>query len=204
MDKPRIMVAKLDQDGHDRGVKVVASAFGDVGFEVIADPGGGRRACREIEVHVVGMSSLTAGHKTPVPQRVEALKRRGAGTFSWWSAGSFRDRTISSTRLNALRLRRSFQRRRKRRSLGPPRCVDTRSKWLICMPCPKPDSACNGYPAKRWVQARIAREIGASDASPESLPQHAYRRVGGSMVAGDRYRRSPRSDEPLFALRIGA
>ena len=82
-ETPRIMVAKLGQDGHDRGAKVIASAFGDVGFEVIAGPlfqtpdEAAETAVAE-KVHVVGMSSLAAGHKTLAPQLIEALKARGA------------------------------------------------------------------------------------------------------------------------------
>ncbi|CUX58631.1 MULTISPECIES: methylmalonyl-CoA mutase [Agrobacterium] len=81
--KPRIMVAKLGQDGHDRGAKVIASAFGDIGFDVLAGPlfqtpaEAADLAVRN-KVHVVGMSSLAAGHKTLAPQLVEALKQKGA------------------------------------------------------------------------------------------------------------------------------
>ncbi len=81
--KPRIMVAKLGQDGHDRGAKVIASAFGDIGFEVLAGPlfqtpDEAADMAVKNKVHVVGMSSLAAGHKTLAPQLVEALKKRGA------------------------------------------------------------------------------------------------------------------------------
>ncbi|WP_409527672.1 methylmalonyl-CoA mutase [Rhizobium lusitanum] len=81
--KPKIMVAKLGQDGHDRGAKVIASAFGDVGFDVVAGPlfqtpdEAADLAVRE-KVQVIGMSSLAAGHKTLAPQLVEALKKKGA------------------------------------------------------------------------------------------------------------------------------
>ncbi|MCX8999594.1 methylmalonyl-CoA mutase [Rhizobiaceae bacterium BDR2-2] len=80
---PRILVAKLGQDGHDRGAKVIASAFGDIGFDVVAGPlfqtpeEAADLAVAE-KVQVVGMSSLAAGHKTLAPQLVEALKARGA------------------------------------------------------------------------------------------------------------------------------
>lgn len=82
--KPRIMVAKLGQDGHDRGAKIIASAFGDIGFEVLAGPlfqtpGEAADLAVSSSVHVVGMSSLAAGHKTLAPQLIEALKARGAG-----------------------------------------------------------------------------------------------------------------------------
>ncbi|MBB5577358.1 MULTISPECIES: methylmalonyl-CoA mutase [Rhizobium] len=81
--KPRIMVAKLGQDGHDRGAKVIASAFGDLGFDVLAGPlfqtpVEAADLAVQNKVHVVGMSSLAAGHKTLAPQLVEALKQKGA------------------------------------------------------------------------------------------------------------------------------
>jgi methylmalonyl-CoA mutase len=80
---PKILVAKLGQDGHDRGAKVIASAFGDIGFEVLAGPlfqtpeEVADLAVKE-KVQVVGMSSLAAGHRTLAPQLVEALKARNA------------------------------------------------------------------------------------------------------------------------------
>ena len=82
-EKPRIMVAKLGQDGHDRGAKVIASAFGDIGFEVIAGPlfqtpDEAADTAIASKVHVVGMSSLAAGHKTLAPQLVAALRSKGA------------------------------------------------------------------------------------------------------------------------------
>jgi methylmalonyl-CoA mutase len=82
-DTPRLLVAKLGQDGHDRGAKIIASAFGDIGFEVIAGPlfqtpqEAADLALRS-KVHIVGMSSLAAGHRTLAPQLVEALKAKGA------------------------------------------------------------------------------------------------------------------------------
>ncbi|KQS71687.1 methylmalonyl-CoA mutase [Rhizobium sp. Leaf371] len=84
--KPKIMVAKLGQDGHDRGAKIIASAFGDIGFDVLAAPlfqtpdEAAEMAIRH-KVHVVGMSSLAAGHKTLAPQLVAALKARGAANI---------------------------------------------------------------------------------------------------------------------------
>ncbi|WP_042777769.1 methylmalonyl-CoA mutase [Sinorhizobium fredii] len=80
--KPKIMVAKLGQDGHDRGAKVIASAFGDIGFDVVAGPlfqtpdEAAELALAE-EVTVIGVSSLAAGHKTLMPQLAEALRKRG-------------------------------------------------------------------------------------------------------------------------------
>ena len=78
-----MLVAKLGQDGHDRGAKIIASAFGDIGFDVVAGPlfqtpEEAASLAVESKVHVVGMSSLAAGHKTLAPQLVEALKAKGA------------------------------------------------------------------------------------------------------------------------------
>jgi methylmalonyl-CoA mutase len=81
--RPRIMVAKLGQDGHDRGAKVVATAFADLGFDVdvgplFQTPGEAARQAMENDVHAIGVSTLAAGHKTLVPQLIEALKKEGA------------------------------------------------------------------------------------------------------------------------------
>ena len=81
--RPRMLVAKMGQDGHDRGAKVVATAFADVGFDVdlspmFSTPDEVARQAVENDVHVVGASSLAAGHKTLVPQLIEALKAAGA------------------------------------------------------------------------------------------------------------------------------
>ncbi|MES5099247.1 methylmalonyl-CoA mutase [Agrobacterium sp. BA1120] len=81
--KPKMLVAKLGQDGHDRGAKIIASAFGDIGFDVVAGPlfqtpEEAADLAIENKVHVVGMSSLAAGHKTLAPQLVQALKAKGA------------------------------------------------------------------------------------------------------------------------------
>ncbi|MES0094730.1 methylmalonyl-CoA mutase [Mesorhizobium sp. M0030] len=80
--RPKLMVAKLGQDGHDRGAKVIASAFGDLGFDVVAGPlfqtpEEAASMAVASEVHVVGASSLAAGHKTLLPQLIQALKARG-------------------------------------------------------------------------------------------------------------------------------
>ncbi|MDQ0332972.1 methylmalonyl-CoA mutase [Mesorhizobium sp. YL-MeA3-2017] len=80
--KPKIIVAKLGQDGHDRGAKFIASAFGDIGFEVVAGPlfqtpDEVAELALALKVHVIGVSSLAAGHKTLLPQLVGALKRNG-------------------------------------------------------------------------------------------------------------------------------
>ncbi|MCO5158978.1 MAG: methylmalonyl-CoA mutase [Aquamicrobium sp.] len=82
-ETPKLLVAKLGQDGHDRGAKIIASAFGDIGFDVIAGPlfqtpDEAADLAVKSKVHVVGMSSLAAGHKTLAPQLVEALKAKGA------------------------------------------------------------------------------------------------------------------------------
>ena len=81
--RPRMLVAKMGQDGHDRGAKVVATAFADVGFDVdlspmFSTPEEVARQAIENDVHVVGASSLAAGHKTLVPQLIDALREQGA------------------------------------------------------------------------------------------------------------------------------
>lgn len=81
--RPRMLVAKMGQDGHDRGAKVVATAFADVGFDVdlspmFATPEEVARQAIENDVHVVGASSLAAGHKTLVPELIDALRAQGA------------------------------------------------------------------------------------------------------------------------------
>ena len=81
--RPRVMIAKLGQDGHDRGAKVVATAFADLGFDVdmgplFQTPEECARQAIENDVHAVGISTLAAGHKTLVPAIIEALKAEGA------------------------------------------------------------------------------------------------------------------------------
>ncbi len=81
--RPRVMVAKLGQDGHDRGAKVVASAFADMGFDIdvgplFQTPEEAARHAVENDVHAVGVSTLAAGHKTLVPALIKALKAQGA------------------------------------------------------------------------------------------------------------------------------
>jgi methylmalonyl-CoA mutase len=81
--RPRMLVCKMGQDGHDRGAKVVATAFADVGFDVdlspmFSTPEEVAKQAIENDVHVVGASSLAAGHKTLVPALVQALKAQGA------------------------------------------------------------------------------------------------------------------------------
>ncbi len=80
--QPRIMVAKMGQDGHDRGAKVVATGYADIGFDVdmgplFQTPAEAAKQAVENDVHVLGVSSLAAGHKTLVPQVVEELKKLG-------------------------------------------------------------------------------------------------------------------------------
>ena len=81
--RPRVMIAKLGQDGHDRGAKVVASAFADLGFDVdvgplFQTPEECARQAIENDVHAVGVSTLAAGHKTLVPEIIRALREQGA------------------------------------------------------------------------------------------------------------------------------
>jgi methylmalonyl-CoA mutase len=81
--RPRLLVVKLGQDGHDRGAKVIATAFADIGFDVdigplFQTPAEAARQAIENDVHIVGVSSLAAGHKTLVPQLIDELRRQGA------------------------------------------------------------------------------------------------------------------------------
>ena len=78
--RPRIMIAKMGQDGHDRGAKVVATGYADVGFDVdigplFQTPAEAAKQAVENDVHILGVSSLAAGHKTLVPQVIEELKK---------------------------------------------------------------------------------------------------------------------------------
>ena len=80
--RPRIMVAKMGQDGHDRGAKVVATAYADMGFDVdvgplFQTPAETARDAVDNDVHIVGMSSLAAGHKTLLPQLMDELRKLG-------------------------------------------------------------------------------------------------------------------------------
>lgn len=82
--RPRIMIAKMGQDGHDRGAKVIATSFADMGFDVdigplFQTPAEAAKQAVENDVHILGVSSLAAGHKTLVPQVIEELKKYGRG-----------------------------------------------------------------------------------------------------------------------------
>ena len=78
-----MLVVKMGQDGHDRGAKVIATAFADMGFDVdvgpmFQTPAEAARQAIENDVHIVGISSQAAGHKTLVPQLIDSLKSQGA------------------------------------------------------------------------------------------------------------------------------
>jgi methylmalonyl-CoA mutase len=78
-----MLVVKLGQDGHDRGAKIIASAFADIGFDVdvgplFQTPEEAARQAVENDVHLIGVSTQAAGHKTLVPELVEALRKAGA------------------------------------------------------------------------------------------------------------------------------
>jgi methylmalonyl-CoA mutase len=90
--RPRILIAKLGQDGHDRGAKVVATAFADLGFDVdigplFQTPEEAARQAIENDVHAVGVSTLAAGHLTLVPQLVSALRAQGANDIAVFVGG---------------------------------------------------------------------------------------------------------------------
>jgi methylmalonyl-CoA mutase len=80
--RPRIMIAKMGQDGHDRGAKVIATSFADIGFDVdigplFQTPHEAAKQAVENDVHILGVSSLAAGHKTLIPQVIDELKKMG-------------------------------------------------------------------------------------------------------------------------------
>jgi methylmalonyl-CoA mutase len=90
--RPRIMIAKLGQDGHDRGAKVVATAYADLGFDIdmgplFQTPEEAARQAIENDVHAIGCSSLAAGHKTLVPQIIQCLKEQGADDIIVFAGG---------------------------------------------------------------------------------------------------------------------
>ncbi len=90
--KPKIMIAKMGQDGHDRGANVIASAFGDMGFEVISGPlfqtpQESAAMALEHDVDVVGASSLAAGHKTLIPELIRLLREAGRGDIKVTAGG---------------------------------------------------------------------------------------------------------------------
>ncbi len=81
--RPRMLVVKMGQDGHDRGAKVIATAFADIGFDVdvgplFQTPAEAAREAIENDVHIIGVSSLAAGHKTLIPQLITELEKEGA------------------------------------------------------------------------------------------------------------------------------
>ena len=82
--RPRIMIAKMGQDGHDRGAKIIATSYADIGFDVdlgplFQTPEEAAKQAVENDVHILGISSLAAGHKTLVPAVIKALKSYGRG-----------------------------------------------------------------------------------------------------------------------------
>ncbi len=90
--RPRMLIAKLGQDGHDRGAKIVATAFADLGFDVdigalFQTPEEAARQAIENDVHAVGVSTLAAGHRTLVPQLVGALREQGASDIAVFVGG---------------------------------------------------------------------------------------------------------------------
>jgi methylmalonyl-CoA mutase len=90
--RPRVLICKMGQDGHDRGAKVIATAFADLGFDVdlspmFSTPEEVARQAVENDVHAVGVSSLAAGHKTLVPSLIAALKEQGADEIIVFAGG---------------------------------------------------------------------------------------------------------------------
>ena len=90
--RPRMLVCKMGQDGHDRGAKVIATAFADVGFDIdlspmFSTPEEVAKQAVENDVHVVGVSSQAAGHKTLVPSLIAALAEQGASDIAVVAGG---------------------------------------------------------------------------------------------------------------------
>jgi methylmalonyl-CoA mutase len=90
--RPRVMIAKMGQDGHDRGAKVVASSFADLGFDVdmgplFQTPEEVAKQAIENDVHFIGASSLAAGHKTLIPQLIEELEKLGRSDIMVFAGG---------------------------------------------------------------------------------------------------------------------
>ncbi|MFQ5696961.1 MAG: methylmalonyl-CoA mutase [Myxococcota bacterium] len=109
--RPRMLVVKLGQDGHDRGARIIASAFADLGFDVdigplFQTPEEAARQAVENDVHVVGVSTLAAGHRTLVPQLIDALRAEGAGDIVVICGGVIPSR--DHARLQALGVARVF------------------------------------------------------------------------------------------------
>ena len=90
--RPRILIAKMGQDGHDRGAKVIATAFADVGFDVdlgplFQTPREAARMAAENDVHVLGISTLAGGHKTLVPEVISELRKLGREDILVYAGG---------------------------------------------------------------------------------------------------------------------
>ena len=104
--RPRMLVVKMGQDGHDRGAKVIATAFADIGFDVdvgplFQTPDEAAQDAVDNDVHVIGISSQAAGHKTLAPKLIEALKEGARATSSSSVAASSRSRTMNFSRRQA-------------------------------------------------------------------------------------------------------
>ena len=95
--RPRMLVVKLGQDGHDRGAKIIATAFADLGFDVdvgalFQTPAESAREAIENDVHIIGVSSQAGGHRTLVPQLIEALRQQGSGEIAVVCGGVIPDK----------------------------------------------------------------------------------------------------------------
>ena len=90
--RPRVLVAKMGQDGHDRGARVIATAFADIGFDVdvgplFLTPNEVANMAVDNDVHAIGISTLAGGHKTLVPELIEELKKRNASEILVFCGG---------------------------------------------------------------------------------------------------------------------
>jgi methylmalonyl-CoA mutase len=101
--RPRILVAKMGQDGHDRGAKIIATAFADLGFDVdigplFQTPEEVARQAIENDVHVVGISTLAGGHRTLVPRLIELLREQGRPEILVVAGGVIPDADVARLR----------------------------------------------------------------------------------------------------------
>ena len=138
---PRILVAKMGQDGHDRGQKVIATAFADLGFDVdvgplFQTPAEVARQAVEADVHVVGVNSLAAGHLTLVPALRDELAAQGRPDILIVVGG-----VIPPQDYDALREAGAAA------IFGPGTVIGRGRRWNCCRCCPMPDGS--GQPTRR-------------------------------------------------------
>ena len=174
--RPRLMVAKLGQDGHDRGAKVVATAFADLGFDVdigplFQTPEEAARQAIENDVHAIGVSTLAGGHKTLVPAIVDALRAQGADDIVVFVGGVIPQQDYAA--LYAAGRRRHLRPRHADSGRAPPTCWP-RSARRARSPWRRTD-------ARRACRSAAASSMATRDPAPMSMPwpQACARATGG-------------------------